>query len=288
MITLDDFRNEERGYKLRSVSFQTVATFAGITNKKLFLRDGPTSNDGTMIKVPLSEDTAYQQVEHQLAHILFETNVMARDFFCHRFADLAMKAAAKHDIQIRPENIARLLYDFVVVLDSERVVGLWGQLYAGSEMLIREHLSESVAAHTNMLQTNVGAALLAHHLGYGLAPPFEDLAPIFDEAFEKVRFGTFAAVLLAARWLLKKVIDRDIEYRIQNPEPEGDSGEPDPNNPGDRAEALKELADLSTRQTARESAVDRSVPSTHPRAADKDAARAMAEDALTAQVEGKD
>lgn len=288
MQTLDNFRSSETEFNLRTVAYQTVATFAGIMDRRLWLKDGDLSNDGTLIQVPLKSDTAYQQVEHQLAHILFGTNVLARDAFCTRFATLAAKAAQRHGIEILPENIARLLYDFVVVLDSERAVGLWGQLYEGSEVLIREYLSVTFEERTNRLQTNIGAALTAHHLGFEIADPFKDLEPIFEKAFENVRLKTFSAVLLTSRWLLKKVIDREIEYKAQLPPEPGQQGPPDPDNQSDRSEALKELADSSRGQSAKETELDASKVSKYPSGTDKGEAREMADEALSASLDDED
>lgn len=285
MQTLDNFRLSETEFNLRTVAYQTVATFAGIMDRRLWLKDGDLSNDGTLIQVPLRSDTAYQQVEHQIAHVLFGTNVLARDAFCTRFATLAAKAAKQHDIDILPENIARLLHDFVIILDSERVVGLWGQLYAGSEVLIREYLQVSIEERTGRLQTNVGAALTAHHLGFEIADQFKDLEPIFEEAFEKVRLKTFSAVLLTGRWLLSKVIDRDIEYKAQLPPEPGQQGVPDKNSKSDRSEALKDMADKSRAQSVKETALDASTTPKYPSGRDKAEAREMADEALSASLE---
>ena len=62
---LDKLRLRRRSY-VKEAAYKTVDTFAGITGKKLWLRDHPSARtDGHAIMVPFKSPQFYRLVEHE-------------------------------------------------------------------------------------------------------------------------------------------------------------------------------------------------------------------------------
>lgn len=270
---LDAFLSEDRKYSLTAVAYQTVDAFAKITGKKIWLTHGDAANDGAQIHANLRDPTVYQQVEHQLAYILFDTDTLARDHFIDQFIRLSAKSAIRFNTVLVSESTRRLLLDLVSVLDAERVVSLWGRLYEGSESLIREYLFANVNEAFHTRQATVAAAFGAFQAGVAVAEKFAKHTAIFEEALNKVRYKGYDAVLLTARWFLMQIINDLAE---------------DPESVVSRVDALQDLAKQAPRQTIQRTAFDAALPPKYPSGSAKKKAAALTASVIRADLQAED
>lgn len=216
---LETWCNEER----RAVSdtgpaFKTVATFAELTRKKLWLNDAPTPStngraEGLAIHAPFNSPYFYRMVEHALAHILFESNAAGRAAFITQYLDTTTKALAAKGLPPLTEDeevaLKSLISTVVGLLEDARVESLWGQLYPGSLALLREMSKAQIS--TKMVQyahRSLEAFLIVS--AAGLTPPtgpFTPYAEPLKEALLRVEQKSFAATLVVAREFVARLVD---------------------------------------------------------------------------------
>jgi hypothetical protein len=224
----------------RSVAYKTVEMFSGITKRRLWLKDagdGNPTTDGNELRVPFSDPEFYRKAEHLLAHVLFRTDVKARDVFVKEYTDKVKDVAAKQNVDIKPDQLKKAVRHMVNVLEGQRVASLWGLLYPGSAQLMREmhrHEAEPFVpeAHTNLLTF---FTLLAN----GIDVPPGDLdrfRPYMLESLKKVERRGFVATLATAKWLVTNIVSEILRQMRDMPPPpphpsqgrdEDDEGEAD-------------------------------------------------------------
>ena len=79
---LERLYEARRDEALRAATFKTVDIFAGIVRKRLVLKNGfPPATDLHTIQAPFDSPFFYQDVEHELSHILFQSDSTAKKLF---------------------------------------------------------------------------------------------------------------------------------------------------------------------------------------------------------------
>lgn len=201
----------------KSAIYRTVAIFSDLTKRTLWVRDGgddlAAHTDGREIIVPFKNEDAYLLTEHELAHILFRSNVKAKQFFVSSFADRIFKTAASSGVILSKEQEGTLVFlldGIVQLLEDYRVESLWGVLYPGSFRLRLEMSRKLVQSHFERWK---GVKNLLQAMGYtmvGMPVPdgkFQRFEPIFIEGFKMVRRRGVPATFLAARFIISALID---------------------------------------------------------------------------------
>ncbi|MEN9796846.1 MAG: von Willebrand factor type domain [Pseudomonadota bacterium] len=174
---------------LVAAAYKTVETFAGLVQRPLKLRNGKTpQTDGTHIQAPFKHPSLYCMVEHELSHVLFQSDLDGKRRFADEFPEPLQPLAAK-------------LYN---LLEDERVNSLWGELYPGSlaEMQalgLRTMLRHRPRAHDDLVTFALCIHARVPRMPVGPLSPF---APIVERALAEVRLGSPASTLIAARRLL--------------------------------------------------------------------------------------
>lgn len=193
-------------------AYKTVSTFAGIVGKKLYLKNGDPSTDGAMIHAPFDHKYFYTLVEHEIAHILFQSDAQGRETFSlktiRRISDAALRARVP--LTVEDTVILReFLFTMIGLLEDVRVESLWGVLYPGSKTLMDQLSFESVVEAAQKLDPHTSLAMfLTCHL-YGATIPEGKYSPygyVITQAAEMVKFRSFGTTLLAARWVLQECI----------------------------------------------------------------------------------
>lgn len=199
--------------KLRAVSYRTVDMFAGITRKKLWLRDTSkgekrASTNGHAISVPFDDPNSYTLIEHEISHVLFRSDAVAKNKFVQEYADRAASVSSKNGVSISPDRISPVMDGLISILEDHRVKVLWGMLYPGSyQMMIRIDRETG-----EILYNEARVSLLAYFatMALGVETPsnekFRRFDNLFREALRKVERRGFAATLLVAKWLITNLV----------------------------------------------------------------------------------
>jgi uncharacterized protein YegL len=174
---------------LVAAAYKTVETFAGLVQRPLKLRNGKTpQTDGTHIQAPFKHPSFYCLVEHELSHVLFQSDLDGKRRFADEFPEHLQPLAAK-------------LYN---LLEDERVLSLWGELYPGSHAELRALALRTMVRHRSRAHGDLVTFALCVYARVPKLPkgPLTPFAPLVERALEEVRFGSPASTLIAARRLL--------------------------------------------------------------------------------------
>lgn len=210
----------------KSVAYKTVDMFAGITKKRLYLKDGPDAQtDGNMITVPMGEPDAYQLLEHELAHVLFKSDAKAKRMFMEEYGKRVHKVAGDQGVTLHPQALETVLSFLIGVLEDHRVNSLWGILYQGSYKLLRESARRIVEANKDAAEQDLILFFLSIETGVDVpSEEFERFRPLLAESLRKVEKSSFLTTLTASKWLVTKLVDEVI--RRARGEPPPPSGQP--------------------------------------------------------------
>lgn len=211
----------------KSVAYKTVDTFAGITQRKLWLKheDNVAYTDGHCITVDLNDPHMYRRVEHELSHILFKSDGLAKVRFVSEYAEKILKASQVNGMELN-EAAVRELLDFTLnLLEDHRVDCLWGMLYPGSAMLqkqLRRNLTQMFVSgcHESFL-----LYLLCVEGGCEIPSGRLDVyRPLFETALKQVEYKGFLASLITAKWLVTQLVTEIINQTRQPPPSSGTGG----------------------------------------------------------------
>jgi hypothetical protein len=213
---------------LKSVSYKTVDVFAGITGRKLWLKaskGGVACTNGYLIEVPFEHPRAYQLVEHEISHILFLSDPLAKAVFVQEYASKVSEVAAKRGVDLDARALRAGIDMIVGILDDERVISLWGLLYRGSERIMRRMQLQDTEcavepAHEGLI--HLFAALAGgHQVKPGKLDRFK---PYMLEALRKVHLRDYYVTLVTAKWLVTMLVSEIIrEAQGEPPMPVPDS-----------------------------------------------------------------
>jgi hypothetical protein len=210
---------------IKSACYKTVALFSGLTVRKLWLKNGSSPRtDGHEIEVSFDDPAVYRQIEHLLGHILFRTDVKARDLFVSEYSRRVADVAKKNGVFIDVADLVESIRHMVNVLESHRVNSLWSLLYEGSaeDMAsisrvrcapLAEHSQESLAAYFTCVANGVAP----------LPGELDVFRPYFVEALSKVERRGFVSTLATAKWLVTCLVT-EMLHQKDPPPPTPDSG----------------------------------------------------------------
>lgn len=199
---------------VKSMCYKTVETFAGIVQRKLWLKDakhGQPRTNGFLIEVPFAHDRAYQYCEHELSHILFETDPVAKLQFTTEYSAKIAEVAEKAGHPINERMLRVGLDGLVNVLDDERVISLWGLLYKGSEKIMRRMKYQEAEPYLGWAHEDFLSLLTM--VASGNQVPSGELdryVPYMVEALRKVHLRDYYGCMVTAKWLVVQLVSEII------------------------------------------------------------------------------
>lgn len=217
----------------RLAIFKLVETFASILNRKIWVVSGPNAcTDLRQITLPLDSPHAYQLAEHELAHIVFKSNIALKLEFIDQYTIAVQQTMLKYGVTASPEALSTVLNDIVNILEDHRVNSLWGVLYPGSFNRITQMNQGFYWQRTHFATFNLTTYFGCLDVGLEVeAPNFTPYRPPMKEALRMVECRDFDATLAAAKWLVMKLIDAFLEQFKVDPK----------KSPEVRAQALDRL-----------------------------------------------
>lgn len=214
-------KDDAIGAKRRKVAHKTTDIFSGITGKRLLLKDAPNAyTDGKEIGIPFGDPMYYEHLEHELAHVLFESDPMAHGLFVKEYTDRISKIMSQSGSPISEDSLASLrkgLSRIIGITEDHRVNSLWGLLYPGSFDIIKQQDKELTAE----IKEHEGVCNMYMYLEGGWDPSDGELSrfvPFMEEALDKVECRGFEATLMVSKWLVANLVSEIIrENREKRP-----------------------------------------------------------------------
>ena len=218
-------REEEEQEERLTALFKTVDAFAGIMNRKMWVKSSPAPyTDGYEIGVPFKDKRVYEYGEHELAHNLFMSNFRAKEMFCEEYVKQIAAALAQDKVTLDAHargSLGQMIGMLLNVLEDHRVNSLWAMLYPGSYKRIMD-------AGTDLLQKLKAQAheeLLAYFLliAYDVknipSGPFDRFGPAMVAALKKVERKGPSASFVVGKWLMTQLVSEIIRQLRQLPPP---------------------------------------------------------------------
>lgn len=121
-----------------------VRAFAALLDTEIRLLPGDSGKTDcfSTIWLNMGDPEAYLVAEHELSHWLFESDsVLLKQFATAVCSKLLNKAGYKPGTDAAlpfERRLSEIVAGFANILDDHRVAGLWGEIYAGGEQLLRE------------------------------------------------------------------------------------------------------------------------------------------------------
>lgn len=222
-IDVDALLSAERQGSVKMLCYKTVEVFAGITQRKLWLKDasdGRPKTNGYLIEVPFGHPRAYQYTEHELSHILFQSDMLAKSKFVEEYSKKIGQVAEKSGAPINERMLRGALDGIVNVLDDERVISLWGLLYRGSEAIMRRMKFDEATPHLDLAHEgflNLFICLASRNeVPQGKLDRYR---PYMVEALRKVHLRDYFGALVTAKWLVVQLVSEIIRESRGEPPP---------------------------------------------------------------------
>lgn len=208
----------------KALCYKTVDVFAGVCDRKLWLtdaRDGQPKTNGYLIEVPFSHSRAYQYTEHEISHILFQSDFLAKQKFVEEYSKKIGQVAKGAGAPINERMLRAGLEGIIGVLDDERVISLWGLLYKGSEAVMRRMKHDDAAPHLDAAHGDYISLLICIASGNDIpSGKLDRFVPYMREALRKVHLRDYFGCLVAAKWLLVQLVSEIIrQSRGEDPPP---------------------------------------------------------------------
>jgi len=223
-IDVDALMGAEVETSTKALCYKTVDVFAGIVDRKLWLKDAPhgqPQTNGFLIEVPFSHPRAYQYTEHEISHILFQSDFLAKQKFIEEYSQKIGQVAKKAGAPINERMLRAGLDGIIGVLDDERVISLWGLLYRGSEAIMRHMKAEEAVPHMGRAHEDFITLLLCVASGNDVPPgKLDRFVPYMLEALRKVHLRDYFGCLVTAKWLIVQLVSEIIrKSRGEDPPP---------------------------------------------------------------------
>jgi hypothetical protein len=226
-VDLDALYRKTLEENIRGAAYKTVATFAGLTRRRLWLKDGNSPRtDGHEIIAPFEHKYFYQIVEHELSHVLFQSNGLAKKLFIESYLaviDDALKKANTIGLGGVQSQMAEFLNAVVGVLEDIRCESLWALLYPGSYELLQACHREEMQKWKDRAHMSLGVYFTV--VAAGIEPPpgrYSRFLPYLLEAMGKVKRRSFGATLAVSKWLVQHLVSEALrEMRGLPPPPKG-------------------------------------------------------------------
>lgn len=217
MTDLDALYKKAKQDTIRGAAYKTVATFAGLTRRKLWLREGKTAHtDGHEIVAPFEHEGFYQLVEHELSHILFQSDGLAKQLFIERYTATMAEALRQGGMEFPPglkQAFGEFMNEVIGVLEDIRCESLWSLLYPGSYDLLQKIHKKEVVRFLD--RAHMSSAMYFIVLSAGVDPPkgkYTRMRPLFEEAMRKVERRSFGATLAVSKWLIQKLVTEELRW----------------------------------------------------------------------------
>lgn len=214
-----------------SAAFKTVDIFSGITGKRLILKNGDQpSTDLHTILAPFDGPYFYQDVEHELSHILFRSDSIAKKLFIEEYVKRVTKLVEKQGITFdaHQKQVLTLSVNHLIgVTEDRRCESLWSLIYGGSYRIMREQAYEFM--ERGLSEAHRSLCVYYSLIEAGHSPKKGKLSryrPYFEEALKKVEYRGFEATLVVSKWLLANLVSeliREIKKLPSPPPPQKNS-----------------------------------------------------------------
>lgn len=218
-LDLDALYAEGLKDRTKGPLYKTVATFAGLTGRKLWLKTNATAQtDGHEILAPLEDPYAYQLVEHELAHILFQSNVSAKVRFIKGFTQQMNESMKRNNLSLLAQEqidaLEELLNTVIGVLEDVRIESLWGLLYPGSYAIMQTMHTEMIRPLLKNSHRTLASFLVIASTGIKMPlGEYDRFLPALEEAMRKVERRGFTATLIVSKWLIQKLVDEAVRRK---------------------------------------------------------------------------
>lgn len=215
---LDRLRLRKRSY-VKEAAYKTVDTFAGITQRKLWLRDGERARtDGHAIIAPFKDKHFYRKVEHEISHILFKSDAIARKKFVEEYGSRVDQVVRKAGREFDKARFNAMVLHIIGILEDHRCTTLWALLYPGSAAEIAEMDLELVTAMAPKAVQSLLVYIACVSVGIDVdVDRFNRFKPFIEEAFRKVERRGFGATLLVSKWLITQLVSELIRQKLDEP-----------------------------------------------------------------------
>jgi len=255
-VPLDELDAVRAYHNIKSVAYKTVDMFAGITKRRLWLKNGnEAKTDGNEIRVPFVHEDFYRLVERQLAHILFRSDAKAKQVFVRDYSTKVGSVAKKMGVELDVAYLQAAVDHIITVLEKRRVTSLWRLLYPGSYDLMREMDREAIEEVMPLAHEALLPFITCLEGDAAAVPPGEmdRFRPYIEEAFRKVYKRGFSATLSISKWLVMQLVNeiiRDLKDLPPPPPPvggpEGSQGLPGEGASTDGSEGGDDDSDCDT------------------------------------------
>ena len=207
----------------KQVAYKTVDTFSGITRRKLWLKDGESAHtDGHSITVPFSDPDFYQLTEHEIAHVLFGSDAIAREKFLDDYVSRVEQVTKKAGVNIDAKDFRTMMAMMINIVEDNRINSLWGQLYPGSYKKLQSKIHRETAPYAGAAEQSLLAYMSCKYAGIPVAPcKFDRFGPFVMEALKKVERKGFGSTLAATKWLVTQLVS-DLIRQVRNQEAASD------------------------------------------------------------------
>lgn len=247
LANLDALVASAKYENIKTAAYKTVAVFAGLTKRKLWLMDGTIgATNGYRITAPFASPWFYTIVEHELAHVLFQSDRVAANVFIDSYVqEICTALVRSHSPVSNVSGLKTIINDFVNVLEDERVESLWELLYPGSFMQMLELRRDSLeqltrrGSHRESLGVYFAAvSCRPQQTDPRMDSPYARFRPIMEEALRRVRVRGFGSTLLMSKWLLTQLVSELVKEARQRPsgpsltQPQGAGGAQAQQDPG--------------------------------------------------------
>lgn len=221
-IDVDALLGVEVETSAKALCYKLTDVFAGVCERKLWLKDakdGQPKTNGYLIEVPFAHPRAYQYTEHEISHILFQSDFLAKTKFIEEYSKKIGEVAKEAGAPINERMLRAGLDGVIGVLDDERVISLWGLLYRGSEAVMRRMKAEESLPHMDRAHDSFITLLICVASGNDVPPgKLDRFVPYMREALRKVHLRDYFGCLVAAKWLVVQLVSEIIrESRGEDP-----------------------------------------------------------------------
>jgi hypothetical protein len=230
-IDLDSIREGREIDRYKAAAYKTVDIFSGIVGRRLLLVPGDSpATDTQRIFINFKSPNYYQDIEHELAHILFQSDPIACAMFVEEYTDRVLRALKKAGVKATPQRKARLaksLHTIINITEDHRINSLWGLLYPGSYAIIREQ--DRASGQRALSKAHESIVSLYFVVATGLDPEPGELdrfRAYCVEALSKVELRGFDATLMIAKWLIGCFVSEIVRQEKNLPSPEPPKGSP--------------------------------------------------------------
>lgn len=228
--------------KYKAAAYKTVEIFSEIIGRPIPLIEGARpETDLQRIWVNFDSPNYYQDVEHELAHNLFQSDPIAKDMFVREYTTRVIKALRKEGInasQERKSVLAHSLATIINLVEDHRVNSLWGAIYPGSYAIIRHQDREVATGMLPKAHENLVTLLCVVETGLDPGPgELSRFQPYCVEALSKAERRGFEATLMVSKWLVGCFVSEII--RQEKNQPPAEPPKESPKTCGDQGDQKK-------------------------------------------------